>query len=31
MSDVVGFGDALVANSTAQAAAANPLWVRFHR
>lgn len=31
MSDVVGFGDALVANSTAQAAATNPLWVRFHR
>jgi len=31
MSDVVGFGDAFVANSTAQAAAANPLLVRFHR
>jgi len=30
MGDVAGFADAFVSNSTAQATAANPLWLRFH-
>ncbi len=30
MRDVVGFADAFVSNSAAQATAANGLWLRFH-
>jgi hypothetical protein len=30
MRDVVGFADAFVSNSAAQATATNGLWLRFH-